>query len=203
MLLKVLEMITTLDTLPVINNMAHKGMISIDFERPGRKGLRELFRFANVAFISKDYAKFIAMQENTDSNQLLANADIVRGFLRTIGNELMKTAVGYITVGSEGCYVFIAQTSAHVRAATPQESGCWENGWLFVHLLVPNHISSGGPVVETTGAGDTFIAAVIYGLGVLKLNPVQAGKLGNIVAGKKCLQEGYGGIWTDVEIASY
>lgn len=198
-LLNVLEMITVSDT----RSMKHNEMISIDFERPGRKGLRELFRFANVAFISKEYARSIAMQENADNCQLLTNTDVVRGFLKNIGNELMKATVGYITVGSEGCYVFVAQKSVHARAVVFQESERLENGWLFFHLSVSNDISSGGPVVETTGAGDTFIAAVIYGLGVLKLNPVQAGKLGNIVAGKKCLQEGYDGVWKDVEIASY
>lgn len=145
------------------------------------------------------------MQENTDRDisQLLTNTDIVRGVLRNIGNELMKATLGYITVGSEGCYVLMAQKSVHVCAAVSRESGCWENGWLFFHLPASNDISFGGPIVETTGAGDTFIAAVIYGLGVLKLNPIQAGKLGNTVAGKKCLQEGYHGVWKGVETASY
>lgn len=193
-------MTTMSDAPSVTGNISHSGMISVDFERPGRKGLRELFPLANAAFISRDYAMSIAMQENTESSQLLTNYDVVCGFLRNIGNELMKTTVGYITVGSEGCYVFVAKTSVHVRAAVHWESGRWESGWLFIHLRVSNDISSGGSVVETTGAGDTFIAAVIYGLGVLKLNPVQAGKLGNIVAGKKCLQEGYDGIWKDVQI---
>lgn len=201
-LLKVLEAITTSDILPVIGNMSHGGMVSVDFERPGRKGLRALLPFADVAFISKDYANFIAMQENTDNSQLLTNPDMVCRFLGSTGDELMDTTVGYITVGSEGCYVFVSQTSVHARVAVPWENGRWETGWLFIHLPVSTDISSSGPVVETTGAGDTFIAAVIYGLGVLEMNPVQAGKLGNIVAGRKCLQTGYEGIWKDVEITS-
>lgn len=201
-LLRVLETITTPDNLPVIGNMSHRKMISVDFERPGRKGLRELLPFADVAFVSKDYANFIAMQEDVGSSQLLANSDMVCRFLGSTRDELMDTTVGYITVGSEGCYVFVSQTSTYARLAVPWENGRWETGWLYIHLPVSNDISSSGPVVGTTGAGDTFIAAVIYGLGVLKLNPVEAGKLGNVVAGRKCLQAGYEGIWKDVEIAS-
>lgn len=179
---------------------ANRGVISIDFERPGREGLRELFRFANVAFISKNYANSIATRENTDRNQYLKNVQVVRGFLGETGKELEKTTVGYITVGSEGCYVFVARESVHASALIALNDGYFENGWLFAHLPTPNN---GDAAVETTGAGDTFIAAVIYGLGVLKVDPVQAGKLGNIVAGKKCLQEGYEGVWKDIKFPSY
>lgn len=180
----------------ILSNICPYGLISIDFERPGREGLRGLFSFANVAFISKNYASYISMQGSTSSPQNSTNIDVVRGALRGIGKELKETAVGYITVGSDGCYVFVSQKSAHAPIMAPAGRRLLEDGWLFAHLPASG---GNGPVVETTGAGDTFIAAVIYGLGVLKLDPVQAGKLGNVVAGKKCLQEGYEDVWKDVK----
>lgn len=189
-----------LQLLEMIRDRWGEILVSIDFEMPGRKGLRGLFGFADVAFISKSYASFVSTQGKPGTREQVTNAEMVRGFLRQVGKELKDTAMGYIMVGGEGCYVFVPQGSVHVSAVQSLSSGYWESGWVFAQLQVSEKVSP-ELVVETTGAGDTFIAAVIYGLGTMNLNPVQAGKLGNSVAGRKCLQEGYEGVWEGVQFS--
>jgi len=50
------------------------------------------------------------------------------------------------------------------------------------------------PIVETVGAGDTFNAGIIFGLSQ-GLDVLAAGKLGNTIAGRKCMQTGFEGLW--------
>lgn len=50
------------------------------------------------------------------------------------------------------------------------------------------------PIVETVGAGDTFNAGIIFGLSQ-GLDVLAAGKLGNTIAGRKCMQVGFEGLW--------
>jgi 2-dehydro-3-deoxygluconokinase len=46
-----------------------------------------------------------------------------------------------------------------------------------------------GPVVDTTGAGDAFGGAFLHGL-CAEMGPFEAARLGNVVAGLKCLGRG-------------
>ncbi|KAF8434677.1 hypothetical protein BGX38DRAFT_1145844 [Terfezia claveryi] len=50
------------------------------------------------------------------------------------------------------------------------------------------------PIVETVGAGDTFNAGIIFGLSQ-GLDVLAAGKLGNTIAGRKCMQTGFEDLW--------
>jgi sugar/nucleoside kinase (ribokinase family) len=74
------------------------------------------------------------------------------------------------------------------------ESACWQSGWFLAHIPAPK---LSGNIVETTGAGDAFIAAALAcrtlserGSGI-----VEAAELGNLIAGRKCRKGGYGSLW--------
>ena len=169
--------------------------ISIDFEKPGRPGLRRLLQIADIAFISRNYAEFLAAKHlKANGNALKCESEkMMRGMLKEIGNELKDSAIGYTLVGSEGCYVF-CKRELYTEVWEKVGGGFWQGEWLFFQLPARDLT---GSVVETTGAGDTFIAGVIAGWAGWKhtLGVVDSGKLGNILAERKCCQKGFHDLW--------
>lgn len=168
-------------------------MISIDFEKPGRPGLRKLFGIVDVAFVSKPYAEFLAKDHLKKENKPLTNERVIRGMLKEIGRELKKSSVGYLTLGSDGCYLFWNRDCYH-EILKDIESGFWQNDWFFIHLPAPD---MPGAIVETTGAGDAFIAGALACIALWERGSgiVEAGILGNLIAGRKCRRRGYNNLW--------
>lgn len=169
--------------------------LSVDFEKPGRPGLRELFPFVDVAFISKIYATYIAA-ENIRKDRPLTDEGLVRALLKTIGGVLKTNALGYVMIGSGGCYLFWNRDYYDVFREGDIESGYWQDHWFFIHLPAPE---LPGAIVETTGAGDAFIAGALACRTLWERGSVsgivEAGVLGNLVAGRKCRRRGYNNLW--------
>ncbi|KAI9017230.1 Ribokinase-like protein [Gaertneriomyces semiglobifer] len=146
--------------------------ISVEVEKPNREGLLELADLADVVFFSWAYAEgwfrnVSADVPNEDDQKALV-------FLTTVAKNRVTSFVYFLTHGANGVYVLTSATS------TPDH----------VHgVRVAN-------VLDTTGAGDTFIAGAIWGMSVWRLNPNDAAKVACLLAGTKCGMDGLDNVGT-------
>ena len=130
--------------------------ISVELEKPGRPGLQELAYEADVIFYSRSWAQ----AEGHDSAEkclmeqiklLCANND---GGERCVGNRLLVC-----TWGAEGaCAVNLPDLSSSVGALQSTSDADLS----IFHSPAYNFPDQ--PIIDTTGAGDTFIAGALFGL---------------------------------------
>ncbi|KAL4943889.1 hypothetical protein BDV06DRAFT_188923 [Aspergillus oleicola] len=145
--------------------------VSVEAEKPGREGLQELAKEADVVFYSKSWA-----QANGYSS--------AEECVRMQASETHNASLLCCTWGQDG--------AAALEVATGK----------VVHSLA--YTPEGFQVVDTIGAGDTFIAGMLYGL-ICKgdvWNLEQKLKLATRVAGMKVAQEGFGGLGSVLEASS-
>ncbi|KAK6357945.1 hypothetical protein TWF730_007301 [Orbilia blumenaviensis] len=153
-------------------------VISVEFEAYGRPGLDRLMGMCDVAFVAEGYMK--AYLEDVGKTSWDGNeADkeyMVKLFTSLVKRTVKRRATAFVTIGSKGAYA--------VR---------FNNGSVEMrHIPAPNIQPS--EIIETTGAGDTFIGAAIYALGYKRLDAVKAARIAVNVASKKCMQIGYNGL---------
>ncbi|CAG8615351.1 3539_t:CDS:2 [Ambispora leptoticha] len=128
-------------------------IMSVELEKPHRKGLEDLMHRADVVFFSKVFAEGKGYDHAGD-------------FLQVMGPYCKKTAYLFCTWGNSGASCFHNPTQK-----------------LFIAPALP--IPS---VVDSVGAGDTFIAGVIYGL-TQGMPPERCLKFACELAGRKCAQQ--------------
>ncbi|KAI5782739.1 Ribokinase-like protein [Geopyxis carbonaria] len=151
--------------------------ISVDFERP-RPGLWELMPRADVLFVSQTWARYVAVAEAA------GGADLVQRVVAVVGLAMRQRAVCYVTLGGAGCYCF---SRVPAEGTTPADAGFWL-------ARVPAVALAPGAAVETVGAGDTFIAGVLWAL-VAGYDWVAAARLATELAAAKCATVGFEGLW--------
>ncbi|KAL4960307.1 ketohexokinase [Aspergillus stella-maris] len=143
--------------------------VSVEVEKPGREGLQEIAKEADVIFYSKSWAQAIGYASAEECIQKQAS-------------ETLNASLLCCTWGQDGAAALEVKTGkvVHSSAYTPEN---------FFQ------------VADTIGAGDTFIAGMLYGL-ICKgdaLDLVQKLDLANRIAGTKVAQEGFGGLGRALE----
>ncbi|KAL7271365.1 hypothetical protein RUND412_005888 [Rhizina undulata] len=161
-----------------------EGMVSVELERPGRSGIEALLEYADVIFVSELYCK-----SSVPADSYSNDSEMVETFLKKFPKGPWSQS-GFITLGSRGCVVF--------RSRPAFDTDGTGIPWFWWKVPCPP-LGAGERIVETSGAGDTFVAAVIYAMGVWKMLPVEAARVGNVVAGRKCCRSGFRGVWDGVD----
>ncbi|RVD85346.1 uncharacterized protein DFL_003670 [Arthrobotrys flagrans] len=151
-------------------------VISAEFEAYGRPGLGRLMGMCDVAFIAEGYMKGFLEEASKGSWDGGDKEFMVKMFTNYLKRTVKRRATAFITVGSKGAY------AVRFNAGTVE----------MRHIPAPEIAPS--EIVETTGAGDTFIGAAIYALGYRRLDAVKAAKIAVNVASKKCMLIGYDGL---------
>ena len=182
--------------------LSHPFKVSIEFEKWGREraGLAELLSWSDVVFFSETWATGAvqaAKEEATSKGQsqnhpiILDEKDTldVKFFANLVIPAMKSSATGYLTVGAAGVYV-LTQTQPDQFPNNCHTISIKD--WYIVHIPAITLLES--EIVETTGAGDTFIGAIIYGLGLKKWDPIKASLVAVKAAGRKCTQAGFEGL---------
>ncbi|TID20559.1 PAB-dependent poly(A)-specific ribonuclease subunit [Venturia nashicola] len=147
-----------------------EAMISVEVENPGRKGLKQLAEVAHVVFYSKSWAW--AQGYNNPTN-----------FLQKLDDQ--SRPLQFCTWGAEG-----AAALAFSRQE-PDKKLLIKSQW----SLPPS-----SKVVDTIGAGDTFMAGILFAYAA---NPTNindsihtrvALEFALELAGRKVIQEGFSGL---------
>ena len=183
-----------------------KGVVSLDCERP-RDGLENLIAEADILFISETYAAAVTAND-TLTPTLNDHSALLRAMLCAIGPSTRADASGYLMLGSSGCYAFAREQSDQgsqgdviQRLQQTSKAGmmdvCVKSGVQFVCAKVEALSLANQEVVETVGAGDTFIAGIIWASLQTTSDWLRKARLAVILAGVKCTRKGFKGIWAD------
>ncbi|KAF2176224.1 putative ketohexokinase [Zopfia rhizophila CBS 207.26] len=164
---------TTLQCIRYLRSYLRGFKISVEVEKPGREGLMEIAAEADVVFYSKSWANAQGFQTAKDC-------------LKKQAALTQKDALLCCTWGSEGATIL-------------QKSSDGSEGWEDVEawkLKTP-----GAKVLDTIGAGDTFIAGMLFALMRHSEDWTlqQKLKFANELAGRKVIQEGFGGLSKKME----
>ncbi|OQE28735.1 hypothetical protein PENSTE_c003G08096 [Penicillium steckii] len=137
--------------------------ISIEVERPGRAGLEDLARTANVVFYSKSWA-------------INKGYSSIETCLRAQCTQTPNASLLLCTWGEDGAGALEPDTGK------------------FVHVAA--YTREGFEVIDPIGAGDTFIAGILYALNCKdgEWDVFQKLSFANRVAGIKVSQEGFSGL---------
>ncbi|KAF2806691.1 putative PfkB family kinase [Mytilinidion resinicola] len=140
--------------------------ISVEAENPTREGLEEVTRLADVVFYSKSWAV----------SKGFTGAESMRAFLEAQAAGAKNGALLCLTWGSLGAAALDCETSQFE----------YVHAWRY----------EGRAAVDTIGAGDTFVAGMLYCENVRCGDWSLKEKLAfaNELAGRKVLQEGFAGL---------
>ena len=165
--------------------------ISVEIEKPGREGLQALALLADVVFYSKSWAEG---EGYTSAEMCLREqGPIIRNHLNRSEYQPSKGQLLVCTWGASGA------SATTLGPSGPSETSLED---MQSELHVEHgaaYISPEKPIVDTTGAGDTFIAGVLFGL-ICKGNIGKGDKswtltrtleFANELAGRKILQHGF------------
>lgn len=162
--------------------------VSVELEKPGREGLQDLACAADVVFYSKAWARGEGYQSAEDclkqQVQLFTAA-------QNDGTPSEKTLI--CTWGEQG--------AAATSWSRDEPSGVRGSEHEIAHI--PAYAPYDQKIIDTTGAGDTFIAGVLFGL-ICRASNRQPGTkvwtlartlaFANGLAGRKILQSGLQGL---------
>ncbi|KAF3927589.1 hypothetical protein AA313_de0206801 [Arthrobotrys entomopaga] len=148
-------------------------IISVEFEMYGRPGLDRLMGMCDVAFVAEAYMKAFLEDAVKGSRSEEDKEETVSLFADLTKRLMKRKATMFVTVGAGGAYLL------RYHGGTVDVS----------HFSTPEIDSS--DIIETTGAGDTFIGAAIYALGYKNFDATKAARIAVNVASRKCMQVGY------------
>lgn len=163
-----------------------KAVISVEVEKPGREGLQDLAYLADVVFYSKSWA----IGEGYRSAEECVKAQARKSFKARSPVALAQGQTMICTWGEDGAYA--------VRFAAFDD----KEDVIFKEEAHSPAYKVGKPVVDTVGAGDTFIAAMLFGLlkrtryeladQILSPDAVKKSlRFASCVAGLKVVQDGF------------
>lgn len=137
--------------------------VSVEVEKPGREGLQDLAKLADVVFYSRSWAQ---------GNGYSSAGECLRAQAPLMSNATLLLC----TWGDSGVSAF--------QVSTQYFTSC------------PAFKAKESEVADTVGAGDTFIAGMLFGLLCRADEWTLDGKLvfANELAGRKILQEGFHGL---------
>ncbi|KAI9209903.1 Ribokinase-like protein [Polychytrium aggregatum] len=143
--------------------------ISVEFEKPRRLGMEALLKQCDVAIFSAVYAADYGY-----------DADHHDEFLRWIRPQCLPGCIQVITNGDRGATLAQGPTDRHGEC-------------LLTHIPAGKVYGDAG-VVDTIGAGDSFIGGYILGMAALQMDPRPACEFGCRVASAKCGLVGFDGV---------
>lgn len=166
-------------------------MISVELEKPGREGLQALAHEADVVFYSRSWAEGEGYSGAEDC--LLKQAAVLRDHLTSRSRPSERFLI--CTWGSKGACGLPVACGGSVTTSGREDT--------VIHS--PAFNSEDNSVVDTTGAGDTFIAGMLHRIlasrqllhssdsETISSNSRLKGCLdfANALAGKKILQYGF------------
>ncbi|KAH6563055.1 hypothetical protein BSLG_005520 [Batrachochytrium salamandrivorans] len=149
--------------------------ISVEFEKPGRPGLARLLSLADVCFLSKPWvmSEYNPNKDNATKNKVAEHILDPCAYLIEISRDVCKPGARlFATWGEKGAYFSEAGSDGSV-----------------IHISAPDIIP-----IDTIGAGDTFVAGIIFGIGCMRLTARQATTFATCLASSKCAQIGFDGL---------
>lgn len=160
--------------------------ISVELEKPSREGLQDLAHEADVIFYSKAWARGEGYESAEEC--LRRQAEILAN--QNEGLKMAKTLI--CTWGENGASALVLQSGSNES----QRSETYM-------IQAPAYICPDKPIVDSIGAGDTFIAGVLFGF-VCRTDTgevvtrswslKQTLSFANGLAGRKILQDGFRGL---------
>ncbi|KAF2877055.1 Ribokinase-like protein [Massariosphaeria phaeospora] len=154
--------------------------ISIECEKPERRGLTSIVQHADVVFYSRLWAESYGYQSAED-------------FLQSeLGKEDLRTnALLCCTWGAAGATI-VQNTPG--RSPVWASTKAWKNG----------DDTEQSPIVDSIGAGDTFVAGMLFALNYHQddWDLQQKLQFANELAGRKVYQEGFNGLGKAISTAA-
>lgn len=148
---------------------------SVDVERP-REGLKEILKGASVVICNSDYCRSVDEDDDDDKDRSTDGECL----LRVMSKQAPNAKIAIQTLGSKGsCLVFVDEKLRQQATSRVENDESKDDSI----TLIPNDKKSkspavtlskdgsltcgafvGGPVVDTTGAGDSFIGGFLTAL---------------------------------------
>ena len=159
--------------------------VSVDLEKSSRPGIDELARLADVLFVSSAFCRDLVgghdlhMDAGGDKQAYAAKV------LAALEGWIKPGASGHLLLGAAGSVCFFWRGN-----------GDGGGGLEVVDCTAAALAIPPAELVETVGAGDTFIAGVVWA-SLAGMSPPAANRLATGLARKKCMQSGFGDLWGD------
>ncbi|KAL8909937.1 MAG: hypothetical protein Q9171_004758 [Xanthocarpia ochracea] len=169
----------TLSCIQYLRQNHGKVKISVEVEKPGREGLQDLASVADVVFYSKGWAQVRSVSDF----QSFGRADFMKGNGYGSPKECLQAQA---KLASKASLLLCTWGESGVSGLEVPEDR---------YLECPAFKAEDHKVVDTVGAGDTFIAGMLFGL-MCHDDWILDRKLkfANELAGHKVMQEGLGGL---------
>lgn len=153
--------------------------VSVDLENPRRPGVDELARLADVLFVSSTFCRDLVGADVGGGKRAYAAR-----VLAALEGWIKPGASGHLLLGAAGSVCFFWRGDGGGDGSELEVVDC-----TAAALGIPP-----AELVETVGAGDTFVAGVVWA-SLAGMSPPAANRLATRLARKKCLQSGFGGLW--------
>ena len=173
--------------------------ISVEVEKPGRPGLQDLAHEADVVFYSKAWTR--SQNYETAEMCLRQQAEVLSAKSSSSGSH----NGGRLLIcpwGAQGASALVLPRRSSSSSPTDLEEE-WLKAKSAEIFNSPAYVSPNRPIIDTTGAGDTFIAGILFGLlcrgaqtpeNIRSWSLQQTLDFANALAGRKILQDGFRGL---------